>query len=105
MPNIPGYGYIFDYLAELGFVSANGFGVGAVSFVEMKSWSELLGLDLSILEAYTIRKLSLIFIEQKDLSKAANCPPPYVPEPEVTVEQRIGVDKFFRGFAAKRKAK
>ena len=103
MPPVFELQYLFNYLSDLGFVSSNGFGREVLSYQEIYCWSILMKVDLTIFEVEALRKLSTSYMVQSSKSEETNCPPPYVPEAEITVEQRQQVDSFFRSFVAKRK--
>lgn len=84
-------------------MAGNGFNVAPVTFSEIRDWSLLLQIDLSIFEATTLRRLSVVFVEQKELARNKHCAPPYTAPVEVTVEQRVKVDGFLRDYVSKRR--
>lgn len=98
-PEVMGYGYLLDYVSELGFVSSSGMGSTRLTYSEIKSWSELLDIKLSIFDVESIISLSTEYIIQKDLSKKKACPPPFVSDDEPVEERRKAVDSAFRNLA------
>lgn len=60
---------------------------------------------VSTFEVESIRRLSAVYVDQKMASDDLNCPPPFSPDHEMTVEKRTTVDSFFRMLARKKKAK
>lgn len=105
MPPVAEFGYLFEYLHELGFVSSTGMGRQVLSYQEIQSWSDLMKVDLTIFEVESIRALSTAYLMQYLDSEEPNCAPPFRPDVEVNVDQRKQVDSFFRQLAAKRRVK
>lgn len=104
LPEVPGYANLLHHLQELGFSSKGLGGLAPITFQEIKSWSEITGNDVTYWEATVLRKLSNYYCHQCELSREPECPPPWTPVQEITLETRANVDGFFRLLAKKYEA-
>ena len=93
LPELDGYAYILDYLAEIGWITADGNGV---TFQEIESWSRLTKTDLTFWESGAIKNLSNLFANQmakKDPKEKA----PYVSRAETKEEASKRLKAELRG--------
>jgi hypothetical protein len=93
MPPLDGGEYIIELFNEVGHCESTGFGAGAVSWTNLKSWYDLSGLALSSWELLLIRELSQAFANE--YNKKDNAQPPYkatVSKYQMTGEKRKKVE-------------
>lgn len=77
MPEIDeAFFYLVEWINELGFCSSNGMGATAISFLEMKAWSDLMGNDLNHWEAKVLRDMSSAFVSMQETAKKPDCEDP-----------------------------
>ena len=65
--------YLTDWLLEIGPAAPAGESAAAISFSEMAEWSRLIGVDLSPWEARTLRRLSRVFVSQREDARSPAC--------------------------------
>lgn len=86
--------YLIGYLWEVGPTIASGMGDGPLTFGEITSWMERIGLDLEPWESRFLRRLSIDYLVQSQKSTKPECPPPYgVQTRRIYVAKKI--DEFF----------
>lgn len=61
MPEIGKFGYLIEYLSELGFCSNRGFNLTGFEFGEIGDWEVLTNLNLKVIERIWMHKLSKIY--------------------------------------------
>ena len=79
MPNIKGAEHILHHLNVLGWCSSTGMGITALSYTEIKSYSDLTNTPLDPDEVMLIRQMSSAYcsnVQDKDPSAKAPYSPP-----------------------------
>lgn len=71
--------HLVDHLLDVGPVLSAGMGLAPVSYAELAAWQDLIGVPLQPWEARGIRRLSRVYLEQAEASRAHDCPPPWLP--------------------------
>ena len=92
MPKLGKFGYILDYLYELGVVSE---GVTPLSFVEIKAWQDLMFIELSPFETTLIHSLSCAYCGMWYAAKK-EIPAPYVSDKDLNKINTLAQDSFRR---------
>ena len=64
MPQIKNYLYLLDYTKDMGLYSSGGMGIIPLSYVEIKAYRDLMGLNLTPFEVSTIRDISIAYTSQ-----------------------------------------
>jgi len=79
-------------------------GVQALTWENIKSWSELMGIELEPQEVYALRSLSNAYLDQMHKAKEPACPPPWV-DPDQLDRDKIAdkVSSQFKALANRRK--
>ncbi len=79
-------------------------GVEALSWGNIKSWADLMGLELEPQEVYALRHLSTAYLDQMHKAKESNCPPPWV-DPDQLDRDKIAdkVSSQFKALTNRRK--
>lgn len=77
MPPVDEAVYLVGYWQQLGLVAAGGFGPVTLSALEIKAWSDMAGVDLSIWEFKMLREMSRAYLVQFRESEEPECPAPY----------------------------
>lgn len=102
-PEVPAGDYLLEYISEMGYQSANGFGTSALSYQDIYYWSKLSRIRLDWWEVKAIRSMSMSYIDQSKKSTEELCPPPWQAETIATPEIREKVNNFFHELAERRK--
>ena len=89
LPKVDGCNYLIDYLFEVGPVSTNGMGIGAVSFSEMDAWQSLCGHDLTPWEAITLKSMSAAYVQEAHKAESPTAPPPWIEVPDEEKRERM----------------
>lgn len=98
---------MFGYLLELGPMRDGGMGNIAVTWQELKAWSDVTKASLDAWQAKTLKRLSDEYVYQFNVSIDPNCPAPYqnFTASEIPQETHETVDQKLRSIFAKMKAK
>lgn len=91
-PDLPPPGlaaHLVEYLLDVGPVLSTGFGPSPVTHGELAAWQANTGVELQPWEVRGIRRLSGIYLEQAEQSRAADCPPPWLPRVDATRAQQV----------------
>jgi len=80
MPPAGGAGYLLEYLFEIGPVMASGGGPAPVTHGEIAAWCDLTGIELSVWEARTLRRLSCDYLSESYRAEKADRAAPWQPE-------------------------
>ena len=96
MPEVNHYGYLIDYLHELGVAGKD---VTPISFTELKAWCDLMGLSLTPFENSTIIKLSVSYCNMWYAARK-EIPAPYMSESDIQKQNAASLESFKR-FAKK----
>lgn len=91
--------YLLDYFFELGPMHFSPMGEVPIGFEQIDAWQRVTGLELSPWEAFTLRKLSLAYGNEKSagVSPVAAAPGGVFESSEDTVERR---ERVSRGLGA-----
>lgn len=68
--------YLFEYLMRIGPCIYSSMGQEPLNWTDLESWQNQHGITLSPFELSIIRKASVIYVEQIQLSKKPDCVPP-----------------------------
>lgn len=96
LPSIGDFGYMVEYLFEVGLVSSNGMGVDALGFPEIAAWVYMCRHTLTPWEVLTLRSMSAAYASESRTANSPAAPPPWIELP--SEEQRIQIAKNVRGW-------
>lgn len=54
--------YLYTWFVELGSTRQSGMGLCPITFTEMQSWAELIGITLSAFEVRTLRRIDTLYV-------------------------------------------
>lgn len=76
-PVPPEAAYLFDCLLEVGPASVNGMADAPVSWDELRTWQQMVGIELSPWEARTVRQLSRAYVAERTAATDPMRPAPW----------------------------
>lgn len=82
--------YLIDWLLEAGPDMPGGMGAAPLTWGEIESWARLTGHQVAPWEAEILRHLSIAFVQQYQLAKEPDCPPPWMEKPTDSTRERVG---------------
>lgn len=68
--------YLFEYLMRIGPCFNTGMGQEPLNWTELEAWQKVNGITLTPWELSIIRKASIVYVEQVQLSRKADCVSP-----------------------------
>ncbi len=71
--------YIVGLLNEVGPATSNGMGIQGVSWLELKSWEHLVGIELESWQASLLYRLSKVYANEYSRSNGEDTDAPYIP--------------------------
>lgn len=77
LPLVDGGQYLLDWLFEIGPTLPAGMGSGVLTFSEIATWQQLVGLDLQPWEVRALRRLSGEYLGETHAATDPRRPPPY----------------------------
>lgn len=89
LPPVDNFGYLIKLLDEAGTCTPIGMGVIGLSWNEIKSWMDCMGLDLSYWEISLLRDMSREYASQANNSEEPTCRSPYLVDKEVKTQEAI----------------
>jgi len=63
-PPLGEFGYLINWLFEVGPIINGGMGQSPLSFQEIKAWNDLMGINLTGNEAIILHKLSSVYLSE-----------------------------------------
>jgi hypothetical protein len=97
----------FEWLAkifiELGMLNTAAYSPSIILYSEIESWVELNAVELSAWEVDALRHMSQAYLAQLAPAAKEDCPAPFSPEVDVTIETRKKVSSFLQDFVKTRK--
>lgn len=87
--------YLLDHLLEVGPVSSSGMGAFALTFQELQSWQEQIGLCLQPWEVRMLRQLSRDYLNESHEAEKRDRPAPWTPA-EISEAQRTALSKHIQ---------
>jgi len=96
--------YIINWLFEAGPVKYSSMGASPLDWVEIKAWSDIVGIELQPNEATALRQLSATYLSQKQKAEDKACPPPWT-DPDQIDRDKVAdkVSSTFKAIANRRK--
>ena len=95
MPEIKNFGYLLDYLIELGFVESDSGEIKAISFSEIKSWADLVNVNLNPFEVSTLKRMSSSYVDMYYKARK-EIPAPYLSDKDLIKMNKAGYESFKR---------
>jgi len=95
-PEVGPLGYIVDLLGEIGFHQSTGNGIIAITWQEIKAWSEITQDRLSGREYTAVKRLSNAYVNEYYRSNGKDCHGPCI-DSEATTEK---VERKFKSLFA-----
>ena len=86
---MPGYEYLLEDIAELGFYSSGPLGSNQIQYSDIYYWSMLSCVGISYWEVLALRKMSAAYLDQAELSKEDSCMPPWQAAVEAATRDMI----------------
>lgn len=102
MPAIENYGFLIDWLFELGPTMQSNMGSSPLNFEEIYAWGK--DINLTAWEASTLKRLSLDYLSMLHTGSEKNCPAPFVARKqseEKTKQVSNGLKDLFMHIAVK----
>ncbi len=77
LPDVDAGQYLIDWLMEIGPTLPAGMGSGVLTFSEIATWQQLVGLELQPWEVRALRRLSEDYLAESNAATDPRRPPPY----------------------------
>ena len=74
MPDVNAY-YLISYLFEIGPIQTTGMGTSPITYAEIQTWMNLVGLDLQPWEIRFLKKLSCDYLNESHMAEKSDRPP------------------------------
>ena len=72
--------YLIGYLSEMGEAQSSGVGMAAISWQEIRAWTELMGVTLTSGESKAVRMLSAAYVAEYYRADGKDCASPCAKE-------------------------
>lgn len=92
--------YMIEWLFEIGPTIPGGMSPAPIGWRDMEAWQSIVGVELLPWEGKLLRQLSAEFVNMSFLAKEPDCPPPWAPDREVTVNRDAVSRKLGNAFRA-----
>lgn len=69
--------HLTEWFIEIGPTIAGAMGEGPIGWQDILAWQRLTGIPIDPWEARTIRRLSDVFVSQRQAAEKPSCPAPY----------------------------
>lgn len=79
--------YLSDWLFEIGPSVPAGMGAGPIGWRDMEAWQSVVGVALLPWEGRLLRRLSAEFLDQSQKAKSIECPAPWAPDRDDTLNR------------------
>ena len=93
-PLLEYYSYLIGWLFEVGPVVNGGMGQSPLSYSDIKTWSDMVGVNVTGWEATTIKNLSNAYLSEYQQAKDPQRPNPNITEwtddDRISVSDKIG---------------